>query len=248
VAENLFMGSLGGKSPSAKPRFGGGWVDRRRIHHETREHLRRMEIDIDPKTRVSYLSLGKQQVLEIAKAMRSDPSILIFDEATSALATKEVEHVFELLRGLKARGVTILYVTHRMSEIFEIADTCTVLRGGRYVASCAMRDTSYRGVVDLMFGEAEVARKPARPDLANAATALRVKGLSRARVYSDVSFDVRRGEIVGDRRDSWVGTAGDFARNLRRRSRRRGDRRYRQRCRHGRFAYADEGPRRRLHA
>ena len=94
-----------------------------------------MELDIDPRQPASRLSLGQQQMVEIVKAMSFSPSILILDEPTSALASREVAHLFALVRRLRARGVTMIYITHRMNELFEIADTCTVLRDGRYVGT-----------------------------------------------------------------------------------------------------------------
>ncbi|MES2436193.1 MAG: sugar ABC transporter ATP-binding protein [Pseudomonadota bacterium] len=191
VAENLFLGDLGAVRGKA------GLIDWGRVNRLAQDHLYRIGVDLDPRCEVSRLSVGQQQILEIAKAMRSDPSILIFDEATSALANREVEQVFKLMRDLKARGVTMLYVTHRMSEIFEIADTCTVLRDGRFVSEGRMSALSHRMIVDQMFGDAEIARKPARPNLTEAPAVLSVKGLSRSPQFEDVSFSVRRGEILG---------------------------------------------------
>lgn len=191
VAENLFLGNLD------KSTHLGKIIDWKKLYRLAAQHLERVGVDIDPRRLVDKLSVGQQQILEIAKAMLSDPSILIFDEATSALATKEVDQVFSLMRGLRAKGVTTLYVTHRMSEIFEIADTCTVLRDGRFVASEDMKSVTHRSLVNLMFGDIEIARKPRRPDVDQAPIALRVSKLGRANAYSDISFDVKRGEIVG---------------------------------------------------
>lgn len=191
VAENLFLGDL--SSVASR----NGLVDWSALRRLARQHLQAIGIDLDPNTLVSRLSVGEQQILEIAKAMRGSPSILIFDEATSALAQREVEQVFALMRELKKGGVTMLYVTHRMGEIFEIADTCTVLRDGHFISSVPMEALTPQSIVDEMFGDAEIARKPNRRKVFNAPQVLTVSNLSSGTKYRDISFELRRGEILG---------------------------------------------------
>ncbi len=191
IAENLFLGDL------APLRRAGGLIDWKRMNALAAGHLHHVGVDLDPRALVSKLSVGQQQILEIAKAMHSSPSVLIFDEATSALAQREVEQVFALMRDLRGRGVTMLYVTHRMSEIFEIADTCTVLRDGHFVSAAPMKELTPRTIVDEMFGAAEIARRPDRSDLRGARDLLVVRGLSRGSAYRDIDLTVKAGEILG---------------------------------------------------
>ena len=133
IGENIFLGRL----PMTR-KLGVGVVDWARLHREAAALLHEMGLDLNSRRLASTLSVGQQQVVEIAKAMSFNPSVLLLDEPTSALATREVNLLFTLVRRLRERGVTILYITHRMSELFEIADTCTVLRDGLLAGSVEM--------------------------------------------------------------------------------------------------------------
>ena len=187
VAENLFLGRLPG---------GRRFVDWRRVHAEARRLLDDMGLDVDPGTAVERLSLGRQQVVEIAKAMASAPSILLLDEPTSALAQREVALLFAAMRRLRERGVTMLYITHRMNELFEIADTCTVLRDGALAGTLEMAEATPEHIVELMFGDVSRAVRPARRP-AGGEVVLRVENLHRGEVVRGVSFELHRGEILG---------------------------------------------------
>ena len=187
VAENLFLGHL--------PRR-GGLVDWKRVHADARVLLDDMGLDIDPRTPVERLSLGRQQVVEIAKAMASAPTILLLDEPTSALAQREVALLFAAMRRLRARGVTMLYITHRMNELFEIADTCTVLRDGQRAGVLEMADATPEHIVELMFGDVARAVRPPRREVGREVV-LRVEDLHRGEAVRGVSFDLHRGEILG---------------------------------------------------
>jgi ribose transport system ATP-binding protein len=126
------------------------------------------------------------------------PSILLLDEPTSALATREVDLLFTLVRRLRDRGVTILYITHRMNELFQIADTCTVLRDGNFAGSIDMAEATPDRIVEMMFGETAKARRPARQVIDRSGPPLLdVKGLTRRGVFADISFQVHPGEILG---------------------------------------------------
>ncbi len=191
VAENIYLGRL----PYTKglPRIDWG-----RVRADATALLDDMGLDVDPRRQVSSFSVGRQQVIEIAKAMSFDPTILLLDEPTSALAQAEVEHLFALVERLRARGVTMVYITHRMSELFDVADTCTVLRDGRLVGSIEMADATPEGIVEMMFGDVARAVRPPSDTLSAAAPAvLEVRGLSRKGAFEDVSFDLKRGEILG---------------------------------------------------
>jgi ABC-type sugar transport system ATPase subunit len=193
VAENIFLGRL--------PRRSQGLVavvDWARVRTDAMRLLAEMEIDdIAPDALVETLSVGQQQTVEIVKAMSFAPKVLLLDEPTSALAAKEVEHLFALVRRLKARGVTILYITHRMNELFDIADTCTVLRDGRFVGSVEMSDASPEAIVEMMFGDIAKARRPERRAVPRTDPILSVRNLCRHGILEDVGFDLYRGEILG---------------------------------------------------
>ena len=192
VGENIYLGRL----PQRRV-LGRTVVDWARVHRDAGRLLHEMGLDIDPRSKVSRLSVGRQQVVEIVKAMSYDPAILLLDEPTSALASREVDLLFALLRRLRARGVTMVYITHRMNELFEIADTCTVLRDGHGVASVAMADATPDGIVQMMFGDVARAVRPPRRTVDRGQPVLSVRRLARHDAFADVSFDLYPGEVLG---------------------------------------------------
>jgi ribose transport system ATP-binding protein len=191
VGENIFLGRL------PRRKGFGAVVDWKKLHREAAALLEEMELDIDPRQPAARLSLGQQQMVEIVKAMSFSPSILILDEPTSSLASLEVAHLFALVRRLKARGVTIIYITHRMNELFEIADSCTVLRDGRYIGSVEMAEATPDIIVEMMFGDVAKAVRPPRRRIAREHPVLSVRSLTRAPAFADVSYDLYPGEVLG---------------------------------------------------
>ncbi|MDR3373994.1 MAG: sugar ABC transporter ATP-binding protein [Ancalomicrobiaceae bacterium] len=192
IGENIFLGRL----PHVR-RFGLPMVDWIALNDRARDLLHEMGLDLDPRREASSLSVGQQQVVEIVKAMSTDPRILLLDEPTSALATREVKQLFGLIERLKARGVSMLYITHRLSELLEIADTCTVLRDGAHVGTVEMAETDHAGIVAMMFGAAAHATRPSRRDIRRDTPVLQVAGLRRAGHFHDISFDLHPGEVLG---------------------------------------------------
>ncbi len=193
VAENIFLGRMPRTTTLGVPRI--HW---KAAQTATRALLDTMGLDISPTTRVADLSVGQQQVVEIAKAMSFDPALLLLDEPTSALASKEVDMLFDLLRRLKDRGVTMMYISHRMSELAEIADTVTVLRDGHHIGSVEMAQSSNEDIIDMMFGDIARAKRPGRKTSIDAETPiLSVRNLTRAHAFDDISFDLKRGEVLG---------------------------------------------------
>lgn len=192
VGENIFLGRL----PHTR-RAGLRIVDWNGLHQRATELLSDMGLSIDSRQPVSALSVGQQQVVEIVKAMSFNPKILLLDEPTSALASKEVKQLFALIERLRARGVTMIYITHRMNELFEIADTCTVIRDGHYIGAVEMQSTSASEIVGMMFGDAARTKRPPRQEINRDKPLLEVRRLSRAGHFNDVSFDLYRGEILG---------------------------------------------------
>ncbi len=187
VAENIFLGRL--------PRSGRR-LDWKQAYAQAQELLDSMNLCLSAKTQVKALSVGQQQVVEIVKAMSFSPSVLILDEPTSALARHETESLFGLVKQLKDRGVAILYITHRLQELYEIADTVTVLRDGCLVGSVEIEQSSPERIVDMMFGKVEQKKRPEDISVSEE-TVLEVRDLCRERTFSHVSFTLKKGEILG---------------------------------------------------
>ena len=188
VAENIYLGRMPKKS---------GFIQWGSLNDKAQQLLQDMGVDdIDVTQPVSALSVGKQQVVEIAKAMSFNPKVLQLDEPTSALAKKEVDKLFLLLNRLKAKGVLLIYVSHRLSEIMEIADEIMVLRDGEWVGCITQRDITPKKMVDMMFGEIdEFHRKDQRPF--ESEVVLEVRHLFRSHLLRDVSFQLHKGEVLG---------------------------------------------------
>ena len=192
VGENIYLGRLPRRNVG-----GFSFVHWAALHAQADALLRTMGVKIKSRQAVSTLSVGQQQLVEIAKAMSFDPLILLLDEPTSALATQEVNMLFGLVRRLKERGVTIIYITHRMSELFDIAESCTVIRDGHYIGSVEMDDADHADIVGMMFGRAAHATRPPRRTIVRKTPVLQVKNISRTAAFRAISFDLFPGEILG---------------------------------------------------
>jgi ribose transport system ATP-binding protein len=189
AAQNIFIGR--------EPRR-GLFLDEERLNADARRLFERLNIDLDPRTMVADLTVARQQMVEIAKALSFDSKVLIMDEPTAALNAREVADLFRVVRQLRDEGVGIVYISHRMDELQQIADRVTVMRDGRTIATVAMADTSTAGIIQMMVGRAlEDHLRAAPPDLSAREVALEVRGLRRGAAIRDVSFSVRKGEILG---------------------------------------------------
>jgi len=189
VAENIFLGRL-------PRRAGGCLIDWTLLNRRAGELLSEMgAFDIDPHQAVETLSVGRQQVVEIVKASSLSPKVLLLDEPTSALAASEVEQLFALIRRLKARGVTIIYISHRLAELPEIADTVTALRDGTFAGSLPMEKAGTTEILDMMFGDMPPLEHAVRK--VHDEVLLEAKGLSMAPWLTDVSFKLKKGEVLG---------------------------------------------------
>ncbi len=188
VAENIWI--------RREPLNRLGFVDHRAMRSSTRELLERLNIDVDPDAEVRTLSVASRQMVEIAKAVSYDSDILIMDEPTSALTEREVAHLFEIIRGLRARGVGIVYITHKMNELHEIADEVSVFRDGRFIATHAVREVTRDDIIRMMVGR-DITQMFPKEDVPIGDVVLSVEGLTLEGVFSDVSFEVRAGEILG---------------------------------------------------
>jgi simple sugar transport system ATP-binding protein len=191
AAENLFLG--------AWPRSAAGRVDHPAMRRAAREIFDRLGLDIAPDAQVGALPLAEQQLVEICRAVRREPRLLILDEPTSALAAAEVETVLEAVRRIAASGVAVVYVSHRLDEIRRIARTATVMRNGEVVGTVDMATTSTEDAVAMMLGSAYGAavRPRARAVHRDGTPLLSVSGLSVPPKVADVSFDLYPGEILG---------------------------------------------------
>lgn len=188
VAENIFLGEL--------PRKSFGRVDWDRLYTTTDGILKTLNVSFNARTRVGELSIANQQMVEIARALTVDPRAVIFDEPTASLTDAEKVVLFDVIADLKSRGVGIIYISHRMEEIFKITDRISVLRDGQYSGTLKTAETDEEEVTQLMIGRSlDLSRNVKHVDLGD--VALEVRGLSCGKLYDDVSFKVHRGEVVG---------------------------------------------------
>jgi ribose transport system ATP-binding protein len=190
VAENVFLGR--------EPRGRLGTIDRRTMEARTVEVLARLGHRLDPRAKARTLTVADQQMVEIAKALVGEVRLLILDEPTAAISAREAARLFERLRELKARGVCIVYISHRLEEVEEVCDRLTVLKDGRLVGTREVRDTPRERIVGLMVGrELRDIYPPKRAAEPLAPVLLSVRRLAGGPRVRDVSFDLRRGEILG---------------------------------------------------
>jgi ABC-type sugar transport system ATPase subunit len=188
VAENLCLGDL--------PRR-AGWLDRRRMREKARTMLAEIEADIDVDVPISRLSTGQEQLIQIAAALGTGAQIIIMDEPTSSLSVRESENLFQLLAKLKQRGITIIYVSHRMEEIFRLCDRITVLRDGRHIATERVAETNPERVIQQMVGRELKQYTSQHLQLPLGEELLRVENLSSPGKFTNVSFNLHAGEILG---------------------------------------------------
>lgn len=188
VMENVFLGRLPEKN---------GMVDWKRLKKETQDILDELKItNIKPTDMVEYLTAGKRQMVEIAKAMSFKPKVIQLDEPTSSLARHETEALFDILRGLKKKGVIIIYVTHKMHELWKVCDTCTVLRDGHLIGKVDLATTDKATVLDMMFGNVQLRTLP-EDLIPSQEVCLKVENLSREEKFSNISFELHNGEVLG---------------------------------------------------
>lgn len=188
VAENIFMGS--------EPLRAFGRVDFATMNRQTQELLDGFGFAIRATDLMMDLTVAQTQLVEIAKALRHDAEVIILDEPTSALGEAEAEHLFDAIATLKAKGKGVIYVSHRLSEIFSIADSYTVFRDGSFVQSGAISEITKEGLIQLIVGR-PLAEEFIKENTPTTEVALRVQGLSAARGVRDLDFALHRGEILG---------------------------------------------------
>jgi ABC-type sugar transport system ATPase subunit len=187
VLENLFLGR-------EKTRL--GWIDERTEREQAIEWLSRLGLDMDPDECCGDLSVARQQAVEIARALSFDARILVMDEPSAVLTDKEVEKLFAIVKELRENGIGIIYISHRLDEIDQIADRLVVLRDGKWIGTRKVKETSRDELIEMMVGRSLEEEFPSR-DVNVGQERLRVENLSRGRFVRDLSFSVKAGEIVG---------------------------------------------------
>lgn len=188
VEENMFLGK------EIKKVF--GICDRKAMRKRVQEILDMLGVDIDPTQRMDELSIGQQQMIEIAKALMVDAKVLIMDEPTAALTQSETEVLFKVVNSLRQKGVSIVYISHRMEEIFELCDRITILRDGTYIDTKRIADIDMNDIVKMMIGREIGERYPVRNSKIGD-VAFEVKNLNCPGAFENVSFEVRAGEVLG---------------------------------------------------
>lgn len=188
IVDNMFLGK------EKKNRF--GLLDKKTMVNLAKEKLLLLGLDVDPNTLIKEVSIGKRQLVEIAKALLMDAELIIMDEPTAALTDKEIDLLFKIIRDLKKKGVSFVYISHRMEEIFELCDEITVMRDGSFIGQKSIADTSFDEIVSMMVGYDLDERFP-RVEMEPGEVVLTVKGLTKKGKFEDIHFDVRKGEILG---------------------------------------------------
>ena len=187
VCENLWLGRAPRK---------GLIVDHKKMRNDSIELFKKLNLDVDPDEKMGNLTVAKMQMVEIAKAVSYDSRIVIMDEPTSSLTDAEVEHLFRIIAELKAKNVAIIYISHKMDEIFRISDDITVYRDGEYITTDRAENLNVDKVIQLMVGR-EVTSMFPKVDCPIGDTVLKVENLSAGRAVKNVSFELHRGEILG---------------------------------------------------
>ena len=189
VAQNLFIG---------REEMNGFLIDDKKMNEKARELFKVLKIDINPAEKIGNLTVGKQQMVEIAKAISSKAKVIIFDEPTAALTDSEIEELFKVIRDLKKQGTGMVYISHRMDEINVISDRVIVMRDGEYVGTLNTKECSKDDIIKLMVGRAIFGEPKTASNVAkDAPVVLKCENLNRGKAVKDVSFELRKGEILG---------------------------------------------------
>mgnify|MGYP000613602846 FL=1 len=189
VAQNLFIG---------KERKKGIFIDDAKMAEDARELFKKLNVDINPNVKIGSLTVGKQQMVEIAKAISTNAKVIVFDEPTAALTDSEIEELFKVINDLRAKGTGIIYISHRMDEINVISDKVIVMRDGEYVGTLVTKECTKDDIIKMMVGRTVFMEPKTKSDVsADAEVVLRCENLNRGKHVRDVSFDLRKGEILG---------------------------------------------------
>ncbi len=190
VAQNIFIGR--------EPRRGIKFVlDEKQINERTQQLLAMLHLNLDPRAKVADLTVAKQQMVEIAKALSFNSEVLIMDEPTAALTDTEIEELFGVIRQLRDKGVGVVHISHRLEELQLIADRVTVMRDGHYISTVGIHDVTIDQIIGMMVGRTIFEATPELPENPSQEVILEVRHLNRGNVLKDVNFNLKRGEILG---------------------------------------------------
>ncbi|MBK7895528.1 MAG: sugar ABC transporter ATP-binding protein [Anaerolineaceae bacterium] len=190
LAQNIFIGR--------EPRRGMPFLlDEATLNQQTAELFASMHLKLDPQTRVSNLTIAKQQMVEIAKALSFNSEVLIMDEPTAALTETEIEDLFQFIRDLRARGAGIIYISHRLEELQQISDRVTVMRDGHYIDTVTTNEVTTDQIISMMVGRTIYEATPELPDEPTTEVVLEVKNLNQGTALQDINFQLKKGEILG---------------------------------------------------
>ncbi|MBY0161310.1 sugar ABC transporter ATP-binding protein [Cytobacillus firmus] len=190
VAQNIFIG----REPRRKLRL---FLDDRALHRQVKELFERMGLDMDPSIKVSELTVAKQQMVEIAKALSYNADVLVMDEPTAALSETEIEDLFRIIRQLRESGVGIVYISHRMDEIKRITDRITVMRDGQYIDTVSTAEVTTQDIISKMVGRQIYETSKPERTVGERETVLEVIGLNQGRTLKDINLTLKKGEILG---------------------------------------------------
>ncbi|HOV38028.1 MAG TPA: sugar ABC transporter ATP-binding protein [Spirochaetales bacterium] len=188
LAENIFLGN--------EIRTSLGIVDTKRMNQKVSDVLGKLGLAIHPTEKARGLGVGQLQLVEVAKALIHKAQLIVMDEPTSALTDREIERLFDIIRGLKNEGVSFIYISHRLDELFAICDRLTVLRDGEYIGTARIKEISFNQVISMMVGR-EIGDRFPRKTNKPQDVLLEVKNLSRAGAFKNIHFSLRKGEILG---------------------------------------------------
>ncbi|WP_339218098.1 sugar ABC transporter ATP-binding protein [Paenibacillus sp. FSL W7-1332] len=190
VAQNIFIG----REPRRKLKL---FLDNQALNRQVKELFERMGLDMDPSLKVSELTVAKQQMVEIAKALSYNADVLVMDEPTAALSETEIEDLFRIIRQLREGGVGIVYISHRMDEIKRITDRITVMRDGQYIDTVSTDEVTTQDIISKMVGRQIYETSKPEKSAGERETVLEVKGLNQGRTLKDINFTLKKGEILG---------------------------------------------------
>jgi ribose transport system ATP-binding protein len=190
VAQNIFIG----REPRDRT---GLFLDDSKINEQAENLFDTLHLKLDPRTKVSDLTVAKQQMVEIAKALSYNSDVLIMDEPTAALTETEIDELFRIIRSLREKGVGVVHISHRLEELKQISDRVTVMRDGHYVNTVATKDASIDQIINMMVGRTIYETAPELPEQSDQDFVLEVKHLKRGNAIRDVNFNLKRGEILG---------------------------------------------------
>jgi ABC-type sugar transport system ATPase subunit len=189
VAENIYIGRDSDKKSWTKVK----WKEIKKI---AKKALEEMDVNIDPQTPVEQLSIAQQQLVEIARAIAFDAKLIVMDEPTSSLSESEVEKLYNIIEQLKERGISIIFISHKLKELFKVSDRFTVLRDGQYIGTYEAEELDEPKLIKLMVGR-DVTYEKNESTVEVGETILKVDGLSKSGNFKDISFELRKGEVLG---------------------------------------------------